>query len=198
MNEKGTSDRRACSSPCPALTFPASSIHARKHTESGFRAEFSVVILRYGEYWTGEYSTEWASHGLQSYVIHIPYAEGCSSYPGANTYGEVFQNVDLTWGKQILFDMRAYGGGWVPPPQYPQYYTSAEVWIDGTQVYTREGQNGTFYDQVIPVTGFSGTHRLALRMRVHADSCVTADRGMNVDNIRLVLRQVFLPVVIRD
>jgi len=147
-----------------------------------------------GEYWTGEYSTGWASHGVQSYEIHIPpAASGCDNYPGENTYGEVFQDVDLSGVKRIMFDLRTFGS-WNIPGLGPDYYHSVGLWVDGTQTYTREREGGEFDNQLSSITGFSGTHRLAFRMQGYANFCSTSDRGLYVDNVRFVTSIVYLPL----
>jgi hypothetical protein len=109
----------------------------------------------------------------------------------------VFQNVDLTSVNGIMFDLRTFGT-WNIPAFGPDYYHSAEVWIDGTKVYTHDRDKGEFDNQLISTTGLSGIHRLAFRMQGHASFCSTANRGINIDNIRLLNSfDYYLPLAIK-
>ena len=167
-------------------------------TNPSFENETGWSFYASGSYWMGEYTYDWASHGSRSYQIHIPPApSGCENYPGTNTYGEVYQDVDLTGVEEIAFDLKTYGP-WDIPALGPGYYHSAEVWLDGTKVYSREREVGEFFSQMVPTKGVAGIHTLSFRMQGHDDFCSTADRGLLVDNVRFVRHKVYLPLVLQS
>lgn len=178
------------------LFLPGSVVAQGTISNPDFEEDSGWVFFDNGDYWVGEYSSFWASHGFRSYLIHIP-PEGslCENYPGANTYGEISQSVDLTGVDGILFDFRTFGT-WDIPLFSPDYYESAEVWVDAIEVYHKEREVGDFYNQIIPVSGFIGTHKLTFRMQFHEDFCSSFnDKGMYIDNLRLVSHFVFLPII---
>jgi hypothetical protein len=180
------------------LSFFTQSVSAQVNIQNpDFENSTDWSFYNTGLYWTGQYSTGWASHGLRSYEIHIPLSATCDNYPGENTYGEVFQNVDLTSVNGIIYDLRTFGS-WDIPVLGPDYYHSVEVWIDGTKVYTHEREKGEFDNQVISITGLSGIHRLAFRMQGHASFCSSANRGLNIDNIRFINSfKYYLPLIFK-
>lgn len=154
-----------------------------------FENDIGWSFYNNGENWTGQYSSEWASHGVRSFKIYIPGScAGDGIYPGENTYGEVFQqNVDLTGASELWFDLLTFGS-WDVPGLGNDYYHSAEVWIDGTKVYSRERQVGQFLNQQIILNGgYSGSHTISFRMQGHADFCSSIPRGLFIDNTSLVI-----------
>jgi hypothetical protein len=161
-----------------------------------FEGDSGWTFYDNGEYWTGEYSTAWASQGSRSYMIHIPPSGGgCGNFPGGHTYGEFSQDVDLTGVGRIIFDLNTFGIWY--NPQWTDSMHSAEVWIGNTQVYYREKEIGTFLDQSFSTFGYSGINKLTFRMQGHSQFCYTNDRGLYIDNIRMVDPVAsFLPMVI--
>ncbi len=153
-----------------------------------------------GAYWTGGYSTEWASSGARSYEIHIPpAATGCDNYPGKDTHAEVSQSVDFSAVDALQFDLKTFGT-WDLPALGSEYYHSVEVTVDGVTVYHMERETGEFHDQSVPCSSFTGVHVLSFLMQGHASFCSSSDRGMYIDNIRVVRRSFFsyVPFIARN
>jgi hypothetical protein len=152
-------------------------------------------------YWTGEYTNSWATQGSRSFLIQIP-INGCTYYPPAHSYGEVYQDVDLTGISAILFDLRVRGWFYAPGLG-AEYYYSTEVWIGDTMLYSVEKQaNGpidlTYIDQTISTAGYNGVYRLTFRMQSHASSCTDSPRQMYFDNVSLVpisFSYNYLPII---
>ncbi len=155
-----------------------------------------------GEGWTGRYSNAWATDKTYSYEIYIPGSPDCSVFPGANTYGEIYQEVDLTGVEGFYFDLRTYSI-WDAPYFGPDYYSSVEVWVDGSRVYFLRGETDfldtkDYLDQWVSTRGLTGLHRLAIRMQHHSDMCVISDRSLFIDNLRTgpsPFLYFFLPII---
>ncbi len=154
-----------------------------------FEEDANWTFYDNGEGWKGQYSNAWASDGTRSYEILIPGDSDCTIFPGDNTYGEIYQNVDFTGVDGFYFDFRTYSI-WDAPYFGPDYFTSAEVWIDGARVYYLRGETDfldskEYLDQWVSTRGITGLHRLTIRMQHHLNMCVINNRGIFIDNLRV-------------
>jgi len=91
-------------------------------------------------------------------------------------YLEFYQLADLTGARELLFDAHLKGGT----------CTAAYVQIDdGTSWSWKNHVAGSYYDQVLDLTGVEGMHEIRLGVRVFADFGAFADGHTFFDNLRL-------------
>jgi hypothetical protein len=158
-----------------------------------FEDDSGWVFSHTGNYWSYDFTENWSTKGARSLTLYVPGSIG-SLYPGANTYAQVAEQVDLTGVKEILFDLQTYGT-WNDPAASADTYHSFEILVDGNVVYTLGRETGTFTGQRAPVVDYDGAHTLTLRMRGHADYQSIENRGLYLDNLRIARTTTALPVV---
>lgn len=90
----------------------------------------------------------------------------------AGEYGQWAQTVDLTNVSQITFDAEILTLLQSPFGQVNTLHSflEAQLLIDGTVLWSKQGAGGAFLDQVVNTSGFSGPSALALRLYAIADS----------------------------
>jgi hypothetical protein len=113
----------------------------------------------------------WSSDGNWSLYVFASSADDHS--PGQ--YIEFYQAVDLTGQSILMFDTMLRGGA----------FTNAYLAIDSQKLWS-ENQPGTYIDNTIDISAFSGVHDIQIGVEVFREFGDVADGWTYFDNIRSV------------
>lgn len=97
---------------------------------------------------------------------------GSGSDISAGQYGQWAQTVDFTNVSQISFDAEILTLLQSPPGQENTLHSflEAQLLVNNTVLWSKQNVGGTFLDQVVDTSGFTGSSELAFRLYATADS----------------------------